>query len=240
MEEVLTRISSTDTRRSRFSGTEWYGHNKYISIGGAGSIGSWTALLLSRTGGHAIYVYDDDTIEAVNLAGQFYRQSDVGLSKVDSLHSLIYDLSGTSISNLRARITDSTTLNGTPVCISAFDNMEARKTMFEEWKRCWIPVRRGYNPLFIDGRMNAENFQVFFVTPDKVNLYEKHLFDDSEVADLPCSYKYTSHTAAMIASVIVNGFTNWIANEKIGGDFRELPFKVTYDLSLMLFEKCSE
>ena len=44
----------------------------------------------------------------------------------------------------------------------------------------------------------------------------------------------------MIAAVMTTGFTNWVGNEKIGVDFRELPFKVTYDLSLMLFEKCSE
>ena len=118
--------------------------------------------------------------------------------------------------------------------------MEARKILFNLWKRKFIPARNRYNPIFIDGRLNAEQFQVFFVTPDKAELYEKHLFDDSEVPDLPCSYKYTSHTACMIASVMVNGFTNWLANEKIGADFRELPFKITYDLPLMLFDKCSE
>jgi len=50
-------------------------------------------------------------------------------------------------------------------------------------------------------------------------LYEKHLFNDSEVADLSCSYKQTSHFAATIAAKMVQGFTNWFVR-----DTAELPF----------------
>ena len=246
MQEVLTRtpVVRTNVQTSRFSGADWATENHNIIIGGAGSIGSWTALLLSKTNHSSnIEVWDDDSIEEVNLAGQFYPIDDIGTQKVVSLHNSIYNYSGKGINIMSARITDNQPYGNFDVFVSAFDNMSARKIFFEKFKNTQLrksPFERNRS-IFIDGRLNAEQFQVFFVTPDKYDLYQAHLFDDSEVEDLPCSYKYTTHTACMIASVIVNGYTNWASNIKYNmPDYRELPFKVTYDLSLMLFEKCTQ
>lgn len=241
MEEVITRtpVVRTNVQTSRFSGADWADKRHSIFIGGAGSIGSWTALLLAKTGDHTIEIWDDDSIEEVNLAGQFYPIEDIGKKKVVSLHNSIYNFSGRGLSIMNSRIVDEAAYGRFDVFISAFDNMAARKLFFQKFKNTQ-QATRSRNSIFIDGRLNAEQFQVFFVTPDKYDLYEAHLFDDSDVADLPCSYKYTTHTACMIASVITNGFTNWVSNTKYNmPNYRELPFKVTYDLSLMLFEKCS-
>jgi hypothetical protein len=112
--------------------------------------------------------------------------------------------------------------------------MKARKLMFEAWKR---------NPekeLFIDGRMLMEQGMIFCVTPDKIDAYEQHLFEDSEVLDQPCSAKATSHSGAIIAGLMVSAYTNYLTNMKLGVDVRDVPFKFDYMLQLMLFEnvKC--
>ena len=45
---------------------------------------------------------------------------------------------------------------------------------------------------------------------------KKTLFEDSEVPDLPCTMKQTSHIAAMIATHITSLFLNYITNKKSG------------------------
>ena len=79
-------------------------------------------------------------------------------------------------------------------------------------------------PIFIDGRLEMEQLQIFCVTPDKMEEYEKTLFDDAIVEDLPCTMKQTSHSAAMIASLMTSFFTNHITNVREGMIVREVPF----------------
>ena len=64
-------------------------------------------------------------------------------------------------------------------------------------------------------RLTMEQLQIFCVTPDKIEEYEKHLFDDSEVEDAPCTMKQTSHSAAMIASHMVGLFSNHMTNNAV-------------------------
>jgi hypothetical protein len=106
---------------------------------------------------------------------------------------------------------------------SAFDNMDARKLMFSQWKRV-----NSEDKIFIDGRLLAEQLQIFCVTSDKAELYEKeHLFDSSEAIEAPCTFKQTSHTAAMIASHMTGFFTNHLSNLVEPGT-REVPFYWEY------------
>ena len=74
--------------------------------------------------------------------------------------------------------------------------------------------------IFIDGRLNAEQFQVYYVTLENCIEYEKnHLFDDKEVEDTNCSYKQTTHFAAAIAAKMIQGFTAFL------DETYELPFR---------------
>ena len=69
-------------------------------------------------------------------------------------------------------------------------------------------------------RLLAEQLQVFIVTPETADRYKKDfLFDDSEVEDMNCSYKQTTHFAATIAAKMVQGFTNWLIKDEA-----EVPF----------------
>ena len=90
----------------------------------------------------------------------------------------------------------------------------------------------GDTPIFIDGRLRAEQMQIFCVTPNNIEAYEAHLFDDTEVEDAPCTLKQTSHSAAMIASHMVAFFTNHLTNNNAKDIERNVPFLWEYFIPL--------
>ena len=177
-------------------------------------------------------MYDFDTLEEHNLAGQLYPKEEATkfLPKVEVLKKVIKDYADTDIDINNEKFTDESM--GHHYMFSAFDNMEARKSMFkvfseyvEEWKK---DEEDKNEPIFIDGRLTAEQLTIYCVTPDKIEAYKEHLFDDSEVEEAPCTLKQTSHSAAMIASHMVGFFTNHYTNNVVGDKDRNLPFRWEY------------
>lgn len=220
----------TETQSSRFKDALWFPKEETnVIVGGAGGIGSWLTVLLARAGFFPI-VYDFDTIEEHNMGGQLFPKRLIGKTKVEALKEITTDFTSTEIvANCEAYTPD--TMSHTYV-FSAFDNMKARKDMFENWKafvKEWEESDKTEpEPIFIDGRLTMEQLQIFCVTPDRIKDYEEHLFDDSEVPDAPCTLKQTSHSAAMIASHMVGFFTNHITNTNVGERDRNLPFMWEY------------
>jgi len=215
-----------DILRSRFKDAPWFvkGSNKVEAIvGGAGGIGSWLAFLLARAGFHPI-IYDFDTIEIHNIGGQLYPKSMVGKYKVEALSTIIKEYSDIEIDTFEGKYDkDSMTHK---YIFSGFDNMKARKDMFENWIK---EYKDDSDAIFIDGRLLMEQIQIFCVTPATAEEYkEKHLFDDSEVEDGSCTLKQTSHSAALIASLMVGFFTNHITNVAQKSKSRTVPFFYEY------------
>ncbi len=211
-----------DIKKSRFRDASWFEKlDKYvvpIIIGGAGGIGSWLALFLSRMLPPTSYIllYDFDIVEEVNMAGQLFRIQDIGKPKVHAIKDIVKDFSGYEKITMMEEKYDKESLRS-PVMFSAFDNMVARKDMFENWLE---EAEKYPDSIFIDGRLNAEQFQVFYVTLENALKYKNsHLFNDNEVEDVNCSYKQTTHFAAAIAAKMVQGFTGFL------DDTYELPFK---------------
>ena len=229
------------TKSSRFKGAPWFPIKEVDCIvGGAGGIGSWLVFLLVRAG-YLPTVYDFDTIEEHNLGGQLFPKKFIGDTKVSALAKVVKDFSDIDITEMNEKYTlESMSHN---YVFSAFDNMKARKDMFENWKafvKEWsddlaneenpdiIKSMKEATPVFIDGRLTMEQLQIFCITPDNMEKYEEHLFDDAEVKEAPCTLKQTSHSAAMIASHMVGFFTNHYANNMIGDKDRALPFMWEY------------
>jgi molybdopterin/thiamine biosynthesis adenylyltransferase len=215
------------TTRARFKDAPWFqkAYDTQIVIGGAGGIGSWLTLLLSRAG-LSCYVYDMDTVEVHNIGGQLYCRDDLGKRKTSALLEHVSMLAEKVIHTYTVRFDE---VHGiySPVMASCFDNMEARRDMFNVWKK------EGDRGLFIDGRLGAEHMEIYLVTPGREELYEATLFDSSDVPDDPCTMKQTSHAAAMIASHMTAFITNWLTNEE-EPDSRELPFSWKYHIPLDL------
>lgn len=222
MNKVKGRATSV-----RFSDTEWYHPGIPVLIGGAGGIGSWLTFFLARQE-CKIYLHDVDSVDETNLGGQLYGSNYIGKHKVESMQEISLNFcNNEDIFSMGEFNEDSFPMS---IMFSAFDNMKARKIMFEKWKS--MPNRE----IFIDGRMLCESGQVFAVQKNNEKRYEEELFEDSEVEDQACSMKATSHCGALTASLMVSMFNNYVTNVKRKEYFREVPFKTCFGLPLIMLD----
>ena len=218
------------TIRSRFKDAPWFPKEVTSAvIGGAGGIGSWLTFLLARAGFEPI-VYDFDIVEEHNIGGQLFGTDQVGLSKVEALSNMIAKFSDTQITVLEEKFTTDSMAH--QYMFAAFDNMKARKDMFEIW---WRDNHDNPNAVLIDGRLLMEQMQIFCVTTANAKEYQtEHLFDDSEVVAENCTMKQTSHSACMIASLMTGFFTNHMTNIAQGSVVRQVPFFHEYFIPINL------
>lgn len=227
--------------RIRFQDAPWLQdiNEHYITVGGSGGIGSWLTLFLSRIGFENIELFDFDTIEPHNIGGQWFKTSDVGKFKVIATKENVLDFSKVEITAMNQKIEGHIPVGD--IVFSAFDNMEARKTLFNLWKE---QNKGNPNAIFIDGRLAAEQFEIYCVenTPESIAYYEdpKVLFPDGEVDDTPCSMKQTSHFASMIGSLMTTYLTNHLVNLSEGEVVRVVPKEVRYIGQLNMFNSVNE
>lgn len=231
-----------DESTSRFSSAIWANaiRSQQIILAGLGGIGSYVGLLLSRMKPSKILLYDSDIVEEGNMSGQLYNSTMIGEFKGSALSQIMRSFSSYYSIYAYNEPFDSDSQTS-DIMICGFDNMGARKCFYEAWeKRVKAMGDKAYKCLFIDGRLAAEEFQIFCIKGD--DLYhrkqysEKWLFSDDDAEETICSYKQTSHCAAMIASVMVNLFVNFIANQCNPLIDRDLPFMTSYDSSTMYFK----
>ena len=231
-----------DETTSRFSSAVWFEEiqKKVVILAGVGGIGSYVGFLLARMKPRSLFIYDDDIVEFANMSGQLYSKEDVGRKKVDALASMVskyamYD----SIFAIAERFTDNCEASDIMIC--GFDSMQARRTFFNKWLThvSGKSAEDKKHCLFIDGRLAAEELQVFCIQGDddyNINNYlNNFLFSDEEADATICSYKQTTFMANMIGSIIVNLFTNFVANEIVEG-LRDLPFMTSYEAESMMFK----
>ena len=239
-QEIPTNSATllVDEATSRFSSAIWYENiqKKTVILAGVGGIGSYVGFLLARMKPASMFIYDDDIVEAVNMSGQLYGQSDLGRPKVSALAEMIRNYAGySSVFAISERFTNESEASDIMIC--GFDNMAARKLFFNKWlsHAQSKPEEERKNCLFIDGRLAAEEFQVLCIKGDdeyNINRYSnEYLFSDAEADETICSYKQTTFCANMIASYMVNLFVNFCANEV--GAYRDLPFLTTYNAETM-------
>lgn len=232
-----------DESTTRFSGAEWFNEiqKARIIIAGIGGIGSNVAFQLARMIPANLTLYDDDNVERVNMAGQLFSSSNIGESKVTAIANMIYDY--TSMKQVLA-IKDKFTSDKEPgdIMICGFDNMRARRTFFNSWyNHISDKSEEERNKcLYLDGRLSMDTLQILCIRGDdqyNIERYEKEfLFADYEADATICSMKQTTYLACMIGSLMVNLFTNFIANSLNPIIPYDLPFFTEYDAQNMLFK----
>lgn len=228
----------------RFSDAEWFNkvQEKVIVLAGVGGIGSNMAVILAKLNPSAIYIFDDDFVESFNLAGQFYSNEDIGKPKVEALAASVNKYTNySSIFALNRRFMVGEEVIA-DIMICGFDNMRARKDFFAAWKShvMTLSEERRKDCLFIDGRLTADEFQIFCITgtdsfymDDYVNNY---LFNDYEAQRETCSYKQTGFLADMIGAFMVNLVVNFCANQVNPRRNMTLPFMTSYRSSMMFLD----
>lgn len=239
---VNSQTITVDETTSRFSGAIWYEEiqKQAVTLAGVGGVGSYVGFLLGRLKPQRLIIYDPDRVETVNMSGQLYGQTDVGNYKSVALSIMIRNYANyNNIVALNDRFDANSEV--TDIMICGFDNMEARKVFYERWKQRVLSYPTGSNDrkkcLFIDGRLAAEEFQVLSIQGNDdraMKEYEgKWLFSDVEAEETICSYKQTTFMANMIASIMVNIFVNFVANQCNPIIDRDVPFFISYDASTM-------
>ena len=233
-ETAITHL--LDESVSRFSSAQWFDKAKTmtVTIAGLGGIGSWTALLFARLKPECLRMHDFDVVNTVNMAGQLFSTEDVNRTKVSAVNRLINKFCNYyNVVGMEEAINQDSMIS--PVTVCGFDNMTARRILFTRWK---TDYKGNEEAIFIDGRLSAEEFQVFCITGKDLFLMKKYeqdwLFDDSEAEATLCSYKQTSFCANMIASVMTNLFVNFVTNLCDPLFPRALPFMTSYDASSMM------
>lgn len=234
---------------ARFSGAEWFENaQRDVSLIGTGGIGSNIAVSLCRVlGNRTLTLFDPDTVEHRNLAGQNFGVSDIGKYKKSAVAEQCMNFNPRLKVETYGRFDENHTLGN--ITITGLDNMAARSLVFSKWQG----IVDGYDPndrnmaecrkllLLIDARLSAEKWQIFCITGDNKAAQEEYadkwLFSDSDADSDVCSYKQTAFAAQMCASFVTNLYINFCAN--FGKDDndplrRYLPFMTEYDASQMI------
>lgn len=228
-------------KTTRFSGADWGDQLRTVNLIGVGGIGSWTALNLARIG-HELYLIDADSVDETNVTGgQMYRNTDVSKTKVSAVETICREFGCTNPIYGLADWYKGEELYETfertegfeffpKIIVNGLDNMKTRKQTFEDWKKyCDICTEEeNKQNIFIDGRLNCEMWEIFTMRGDNkramAKYAEEYLFSDAESPDLDCTNKQSTFGAMSISASITATLCNLLTNEKLGVEFREVPF----------------
>jgi len=178
--------------------------NKKIIVIGAGAIGSFTVMALSKLGFSNIHVYDTDVVDNENMNCQFFKISDIGKKKTEALKQQVVDFMGLNITTYDEWITE---LNvdeiDCDILITAVDNMETRKIVLEESNYLYA----------IDPRMAAEYATMDVVHRSKGAEFSRKLFSDKDAVQERCTAKSTMYTVLLISGQICKAVKDILTGE---------------------------
>lgn len=165
-----------------------------VTVIGAGAIGSFAVLALTKMGVRDVTVWDGDTVSEHNLPNQFFRVADVGRKKVEALAEIVRAFNGVEISP-RAEMFDGLEAPR-GIVISAVDSMAARS-------RIWAALRN--NPWvtwYVDARMGGEVYCRYVVRvgdAEQRTRYEATLYSDASAVPQRCTAKAIMYNVLGVA-----------------------------------------
>ncbi len=169
-----------------------------VRLIGVGGVGAITALMLAKMSDGEIFVYDDDLVDEVNLATQFYRPEDIGENKANSIAKIANQFSDTAIFTPISARYPTAVHKPAWLVISAVDTIKSRKSIWQDMngKMDW--------QWYLDARMGSERFDLYSLSRQDIEWYTAHLSQQSDetIPDEPCTAKATFYTAAIAAGHI--------------------------------------
>ena len=107
----------------------------FVTICGAGALGSHLADNLARQGFRQLRVIDRDRVEEHNVSTQLYGAADVGAWKVEVLRNRLFRTAEVEIDAVSKELSDRTArslLKGSDIVIDTFDNSDSRRLVQEQ------------------------------------------------------------------------------------------------------------
>ena len=108
--------------------------------------------------------YDNDIVETVNMSGQLYSIRDININKVTAIAETVRIYSDfNNVFSIPEKFDENSQASDIMIC--GFDNMKARQNFFNKWKQHVRNKPEGTENecLFIDGRLAAQEFQIFCI-----------------------------------------------------------------------------
>lgn len=194
-----------------------------ILIIGAGTVGSWTALALTKLGCSNVSIMDGDFIEEHNAGSQLYKASDENESKVETLARKINFLTEMPISFIgehwnyekKEHIEE---IEKYPIIISAVDSIITRENIFN--------IVKNHDTQFIDCRMAGDAIEIYTCNMnlnEEKEAYEKTIFPESETRPIACSERSVVYNAFVCSGFIADLVAKYVTGNK-------LPLEIIIDL----------
>lgn len=180
-----------------------------VTIIGAGSIGSVTAVWLGKMGIQNMTVFDDDLVQEHNWSNQLYEEADIDRPKVEALWDVMERFCGFTPRAVSHKY-DGSALS--EVTISCVDCMRSRRSI-------WKAVKQHPEiSLYIDARMGLETcivHSVRLVDSEARKQYTKSLHSDFDSFDGPCTDRTICYTPLIAASLICNLVKRYVNDERL-------------------------
>lgn len=212
----------------RFKEAPWYEQctKENIVVVGQGGIGGNFMYCASKTIPCSYFLIDDDIVNEINIGTQFFNKTQIGKYKVEAISETLKSQSLAAIFPFRKKYSD----EYSPIMVTALDNMSTRKQVYELWKT------KEDREILLDGRLRANYYEIFAVTPNKEEEYEKTLFDDSEVSEGPCTFKQTTYFGMLIGARITHILVNYLTNKYMEEEVCNIPFRISEIGEPFIFE----
>ena len=211
----------------RYKSAIWADYKLPITIVGLGGVGKGVAVNLALNG-HDLEVYDGDTVEMHNCIPQGYYPTQIGMKKTDALQQEL-DFYPNEVYYNDFYWNDHWLRNNVIACP---DKMDVRVDMFDQW---FNNIHNNAN-FFIDIRMLAEYFEIYFIPSDKRHELQKEYrtkgLSDEEPAPVNCTFTQTRYVANMCHGKVVELINKHIVNVKTNIQVYEIPLYTRYDANI--------
>lgn len=183
-----------------------------VDVIGCGAVGSRIMLSLAKLGIDEIHGWDFDKVESHNIPNQVFGIEHVGAYKVDALHDIVKNLTGTSMTIHNEQVDGTQSLG--PYVFIVTDTMASRKEIFKQAIENKLGVK-----LMVDGRMAADVMRIYAIdprNPKQARLWKDTLFDDDEVDEHVCgSTVSVGPTAEILSGMAVWQMIRFAAGQEI-------------------------